>query len=370
MKMLRDIREETPRALAREQIRRLIATGGYRRGDQLPTYVALRERLGVSLLTVQRAMGDLAKQGLVRRLHGKGCYVGKTESRGPRPLSQIGIVYSASMRRLLQDPFLNLMLTGMLDGCTERNIDLTILSLRTAHGPISPAQLCAQVDAVVLLNVTNADYVRAFMETQTPFVLVDNLVPSIPTDSVVLDNEAAVRAVMQHLVGLGHRRIAYLAGGTTDPITESWVESSDGQERRAAYLAAMQRAGLAAQVRIIEAGTSQLDEALALAGGRNGPTAFVTYGTPLAAKLCLHLGKAGLHVPRDVSVAGDVGCAKDAVVGGLTITQNEGDFHAMGTGAIEILERRCRQTKPHAKAIVRRAPVLFSPGLSTVAART
>jgi DNA-binding LacI/PurR family transcriptional regulator len=367
MKVLRQLQEETPRVLARERIRRMIATGGYRRGDQLPTYEVLCERLGVSLLTVQRAMGDLAKQGLVRRLHGKGCYVGKTVELGPRPFSQVGIVYSASMHRLIREPYLNLMLTGLLDGCTARNVDLTILSLKTARGPISPTQLCAQVDAVVLLNVTDPDYVRAFVDTHAPLVQLDNYAPSVPTDAVLVDNAAAVQAVMRHLIGLGHRRIAYLAGGTSDPFKNAIVESSDGQERRAAYLAEMRRAGLEAEVRILESAKMQAGDAVAMIRAANPPTAFVTYGAPAAAELCRQLTAAGLRVPQDVSVAGDVGSETDAVVDGLSIAHSQGDFYTMGAAAIEILARRCRQAKPPAKPTIRRIPVKFVPGLSTAA---
>ena len=366
MKFLRQIRDETPRALAREQIRHIISTGGYRRGDQLPTYTVLCNSLGVSLLTVQRAMGDLAKQGIVYRLHGKGCYVGKALDEGPRPLSQVGLVFNASISLMIQAPYANLILTGLLNACDARNIDLTILSLKSAQGQVPPAQLAAQVDAVILLSVANADYASEFAATHTPLVIVDNHFPDIAADTVVLDNAAAVRQVMRHLIGLGHRRIAYLGGGTADPFTDSRMPSSDSEERCAEYLAAMNESGLAGKIRIIESSESQEDHALDAAKGPIPPTAFVTYDAPGAISLCRRLAAAGLRVPQDVSVAGVLGCEKDDQASGVPLTFCKADFHRMGLLAIEMLAQRCQEAKPPVPT-VNRIPVEFVPGATTAA---
>lgn len=366
MKFLRQIRDDTPRSLAREQIRRIIAAGGYRRGDQLPTYAELCDQLGVSLLTVQRAMGDLAKQGLVYRLHGKGCYVGKAIAGGPRPLSQVGLVFNASISMLLQAPYLNLMLTGILNACNSRNIDLTILSLKTAQGQVPPAQLAAQVDAVILLGIANEDYAIEFAASHTPLVIVDNFFPAIPVDTVVLDNAAAVRSVMRHLIGLGHRRIAYLAGATTNPFTDKRMESSDSKERRAEYLSEMKAAGLTDEILVIEASDSQEDDAVAAAMPPRRHTAFLADDAPIALSLCRRLTAAGLRVPHDVSVAGNVGTNSENLAANLPVTYCKADFHSMGFQAIELLERQCRETRP-SKPIVLRVPVEFVPGATTAA---
>lgn len=366
MRFLRQIRDETPRTLAREQIRRIISTGGFRRGDQLPTYAELCNRLGVSLLTVQRAMGDLAKQGLVYRLHGKGCYVGKSIASGPRPLSQIGLVFNASITQLLQAPYLNLMLTGMLNACNTRNLDLTILSLRAASGQIHPVQLAAQVDAVILLGIANEDYALAFAATHTPLVILDNFFPAIPADTVVLDNAVAIRLVMRHLLSLGHQRIAFLTGFTANPFTNMRMESSDSRERREEYLAEMKAAGLADEIRVFEASDSQLEEAVAAAKAPRPSTAFVVDDAPGAMRLYQRLTAAGLRVPRDVSVTGAVGTEKENLTASPPLTYCKADFYAMGLHAIDVLERRCRETEPSERAISR-IPVDFVPGATTAA---
>jgi LacI family transcriptional regulator len=369
MRLLRQIRDDTPRAIAREQIRRLIACGKFRRGDQLPTYAELCDRFGFSLLTVQRAMGDLAKQGLVYRLHGKGCYVGSAITLGPRPLSQIGLVFNASISLLLQAPYLNQMLTGILDACTTREIDLTILSLRTAKGHIPPSQLASQVDAVILLGIANEEYASEFADSNTPLVIVDNFFPDLPIDAVVLDNAAAVRSVIRHLIGLGHRRITFLRGYTTNPFTNTRMESSDACERNNEYLAEMKAAGLADEIRVIEASVSQENDAVAAVKSSLPPTAFVMDSAPSALRLYRRLTAEGLNIPQDISVAGIAGTESDISSSGIPLTFCKANFQYMGVLAIETLERRCRAHKL-SPPIVSRIPVEFGPGATVAAPAT
>jgi DNA-binding LacI/PurR family transcriptional regulator len=367
VKFARKVQDNTPRAIASEQIRRIIATGGYRRDDKLPTYAEWCERLGHSLVTVQRAMGDLADEGLVYRLHGKGCYVGKPINSGPRPLSQIGLVFGASTTRLVSTPYLNQMLAGMLDGCRKRNIDLTILSLRSANGRIPALQIVEQVDATVLLSVNNADYVQEFIDSEMPMVLLDNHIPGTTTDAIVIDNTAAVQQVMEHLLGLGHRRITYLSSKTTDPFTEEHIDTSDMIERKDAYVAQMTEAGYGDDSRIIELGPRALDTALKSLKGPRAPTAFLTCDESMARGLWGRLVDAGVRVPEDVSVAAAMGVpVSEGAVAQTIPSFCHANFHGMGVAAVEALARRCRAKRPP-KPKITRVDVAFTAGGSTAA---
>ncbi len=60
----------------RERLRREIREQGLQPGDRLPTEAELEARHGVSRSTIRRALADLAAEGLVRRIQGKGTFVG------------------------------------------------------------------------------------------------------------------------------------------------------------------------------------------------------------------------------------------------------------------------------------------------------
>ena len=62
-------------------ILQLIDEGRLRLGDQLPPEVSLATQAGVSLVTVRRALAELASQGIVRREQGRGTFVARARVR-------------------------------------------------------------------------------------------------------------------------------------------------------------------------------------------------------------------------------------------------------------------------------------------------
>lgn len=60
---------------ARESIRRAITSGRVKPGDRLPSEKNLALALGVSLITVRRALDDLQIEGLLSKEHGRGSFV-------------------------------------------------------------------------------------------------------------------------------------------------------------------------------------------------------------------------------------------------------------------------------------------------------
>ncbi|MEX2548973.1 MAG: GntR family transcriptional regulator [Nitriliruptoraceae bacterium] len=63
-------------AQLREALRTEIRERGLRPGDRLPTEAELEERYGVSRSTIRQAVGDLEVEGLLRRVQGRGTFVG------------------------------------------------------------------------------------------------------------------------------------------------------------------------------------------------------------------------------------------------------------------------------------------------------
>jgi GntR family transcriptional regulator len=58
-----------------DQVRRAMATGNLRAGDQLPSVRALAEELVVNVNTVVRAYADLTRDGVLETQAGRGVYV-------------------------------------------------------------------------------------------------------------------------------------------------------------------------------------------------------------------------------------------------------------------------------------------------------
>ncbi len=69
-------------------IRRRIERGEWRPGDNIPSEAELCGHYGASRITIRRAIGDLASEGLLLRISGRGTYVREpTVTAGPRGLT-------------------------------------------------------------------------------------------------------------------------------------------------------------------------------------------------------------------------------------------------------------------------------------------
>ncbi|MGH8875295.1 MAG: LacI family DNA-binding transcriptional regulator, partial [Acidimicrobiia bacterium] len=130
-----------------------------------------------------------------------------------------------------------------------------------------------------------------------PVVLVARASASPAVDSVTNDERAGAGLAVDHLVELGHRRIAHIDGG----------RGAGARGRRGGYEAAMRRHGLERQVRVAAGAYTEEGGARGVAGllrGGEPPTALFA-ANDLAAVGTLHaLEDRGLRVPGDVSLVG------------------------------------------------------------------
>lgn len=164
------------------------------------------------------------------------------------------------------------------------------------------ARLRAQHVAGILITPTGrrADDLRRLARPDLPpLVTVDHHVPGARHDFVGTDNRALARMLVDHLVALGHRKIALISGRRG-----LWT----ADERCRGFLGAAAALGLAADdVRCIRAdyrGQSGLVAARALLGRPDRPTAIIGGNNVIALgvlKACL---EAGLDCPADLSICG------------------------------------------------------------------
>jgi LacI family transcriptional regulator len=139
-----------------------------------------------------------------------------------------------------------------------------------------------------------------------PRTLLEGRVPSVFVtcsadwgDVVCADDERGARLATEHLLGLGHQRIAYCA----DPI----VEDATDRARQAGYRQTMERAGLTPVVYHWERAEARLlreapvEEVLT---GPNRPTAFVSSNDLGAIDLLDCADHLEIPVPRRLSVVG------------------------------------------------------------------
>jgi LacI family fructose operon transcriptional repressor len=163
-----------------------------------------------------------------------------------------------------------------------------------------------------------------------PVVLLDRAGKAGVHDSVVLDNAAAMGALIEHLAERGFRRIGGLFGKT----------SSTAAERRDGYLAAMQAHGLAPSYREVapsaEAATA---EAQAWLAQPERPEALVASNSLLLMGALKAARSAGLAIPETLALAGfDNERWTELVEPGITVIEQP--VEEMGRAAMSLLLER------------------------------
>jgi LacI family transcriptional regulator len=181
-------------------------------------------------------------------------------------------------------------------------------------------------DGLILVTPTVVDVSDA-----TPIVAVDPHAGPSNLPSIHADNLAGAITATRHLVGLGHRRIGFLAGR---PDLES------ARQREQGYRAALAEAGIAVDPQLIQVGDYELEmsegPARRLLTVADRPTA-VFAANDLSAIQTMHVARTlGLSVPGDVSVIGFDNIPESALIE-PPLTTIDQSIQEMGRLAVEML---------------------------------
>ena len=194
-------------------------------------------------------------------------------------------------------------------------------------------------DRAALLR-TLADGVLLIMPSADAHRIFQNVVPVVSTGaagdySVLGDNEQGGRLAAQHLLSLGHRRVAHIRGATTPAD-----HRSEMQARERGFLSALHGAGVDIPETYLQASNSQEDggeRAARVLLGLPQPPSAVFVANDVAAFGVLRAAQSlGLHVPRDLSVVG----FDDVTASALTtpaLTTVRQPLQDMGAAAVTML---------------------------------
>jgi LacI family transcriptional regulator len=181
-------------------------------------------------------------------------------------------------------------------------------------------------DGIILVTPTVVD-----VDDGTPVVAVDPHTGPSSLPSVHSDNLAGAITATRHLLELGHRRIAFLAGR---PDLES------ARQREQGYCRALSDAGLPVDPNLIRVGDYELEmsqePARQLLTLDDRPTA-VFAANDLSAMQTMHVARTlGLAIPGDVSVVGFDNIPESALIE-PPLTTIDQSIQEMGRRAVELL---------------------------------
>ncbi|MDR2747421.1 MAG: LacI family transcriptional regulator [Treponema sp.] len=265
----------------------------------MATIYDIARHTGFSPPTVSKALNDIGSiseetKELIRKAARELDYVPNMSARTltTRKSHLIGIIDSDLYRLDTFSPptFTNIM-AGFKQVMEKQNFELLLLS-----------RLCPNYRNIdgILIMAAAPDQCDPSLYARYPCISVNDTLSGIT--KVITANYAGAVAAVQHLIDLGHRRIAYIHG----PITSL---SQAAMERRRGYQDCLKRNGIPRDDTLIEnAGNWQPPEgseaARRLLNRRPDITAVFACSDHLAYGVLKTLAEKSRKVPRDVSVIG------------------------------------------------------------------
>lgn len=269
----------------------------------MPTISDVARRAGVSPATVSRVLQGAAN------VHPD------TRERVEQAIAELGYVPSAVARGLrskrtrslalvvpdITNPFWTTVVRGVEDIAHEQ--DYSVLLGNTDENPVKQQRyldflIGQQVDGVIIAPYdSDAGKLDTLRRRNIPTVIVDRRIEGWDVDSVLGDSLAGARALVRHLIELGHRRIALISGPAL---------TSTAEDRVAGYCLALAEAGIPVDPALIRRGEYRaasgaelthrlLDEGLK-------PTAIFAGNNAIALGVIEALVKRGVRIPQDMAL--------------------------------------------------------------------
>lgn len=201
--------------------------------------------------------------------------------------------------------FFGMLQIGLMAGCQKWDMALAVRSFDLADpnlgNRVRSLLAHTRLRGVILPEPAceTPAMLEAVMESGLPVVRIAPHSEVRGTLDICVDNIAAATDVTRHLIGLGHRRIAFIQGPP---------EHGDAQDRLAGYRRALAEAGLTPDNALVLPGG--FDFAQGIAAGEmlfaldSKPTAVFCCNDEVAAAVLATANRLGVKVPEELSLAG------------------------------------------------------------------
>ena len=266
----------------------------------------IAKRAGVSHSTVSRALrvNHLVASETAKRIRQVAQEMGYRPSAVARSLKTnrtqvLGVIVSS-----ISDPFFSEILNGIEVSAQARGYSLFIAA--SQHDPVKERQIVQtmmeqRTDGVIICSSSfSPEHGRQLLSYGFPVVVVNHQGSESFNYSIYHDDVDGSSQITQHLISLGHKRIAYLGNAQSGRTT---------QDRLHGFLDAMEKANLpvpGSYIHHVEGGEPSLgaESVDYFARLTPRPTAIVCFNDMLAIGVLKGCEQAGLKIPADISVTG------------------------------------------------------------------
>lgn len=334
----------------------MAVTSAHRRRSD-PTIQDVAERAGVARSTVSKHVngGSYVSEATAARVQAAIDELGYQPYGPGRSLAKgrtglIGVIVAS-----LMNPFYAELVSALDNEARGHSLNLVLGATDDIPGKerrVSQVLRRSGVDGLIVASAHIADQeLEELSRVTTPFVLASRHSNDVEADFVTVDGRAGGRLAVEHLIKLGHRRIAYLGGPRT---------VLQFQERFEGYEASLRSEGIDVRDDWV------LFDLDGLGGGRSGlrrmldlpreewPTAVFAATDYIGLGVMAQARDAGLEIPDDLSVVGFDNISFGEV-GHRPLTTVDGRIEDIGRSALRLLMNRIengREAEPFQQEIL------------------
>jgi len=258
---------------------------------------------GVSTATVSRALSkpDVVSAETLRVVRSAVAQTGYTVNQAARNLRQRKTMGVVALVPNLANPFFSRILAGLSAVLAPAGYNLLVVD---TEGPGVDRHIArtldrSRADGLILFDgLLPADDLQPG-RLLPPVVMACEWIEGLAAPRIRIDNAAGAGLAVEHLAGLGHRRIGHLLGPASNVLAR---ERARGVRHKLAALALPERPDwfLAGDFSL-ESGRRCAAEWIAMA---DRPTAICCASDQMAVGFIAEVQRQGLRVPQDVSVVG------------------------------------------------------------------
>lgn len=270
-------------------------------GEQGATIKDVAARARVSVATVSRVLNEkgLVRQDTVKRVLDAAkalSYVphGGARSLSTRRTSTVGVVLPD-----LHGEFFSEVIRGIDVAARRRGYHILVSGSHSEWAEMAAVLIAVRgrVDGlIVMAPEIEAENLPSHLPKGIPVVLLNCRART--SWSMAIDNTGGARSMVRHLVTLGHRRIAFIAGPRGN---------ADAAERLRGWQETLEQSGVSADGLLLEGDFSEnagYEAGYALLSRDPLPTAVFAANDAMAIGALCALREQGLRVPEDVAVVG------------------------------------------------------------------
>jgi LacI family transcriptional regulator len=153
-----------------------------------------------------------------------------------KPMNTLGILLPNAFQAPTSHPYYSLVLDGVMEAAVARHTDVIIYtgSLWTEDGDSLQRYRDGRSDGlVVVAPPPDSNLLPALLDSHSPFVCIGDYVPLPGVACVYVDDVQSEKDLVEHVIALGHRRIAMLCGAAdvvrcVDSRTEGYRQALAG----------------------------------------------------------------------------------------------------------------------------------------------